>query len=272
MIPTLLRGSEPYFLPGGPVGCLCLHGLTASPQEVYWLGAYLADHGLTVHAPRLYGHGLNRHEVLRARWQDWYLSALDGYHLLRRCCNQVFVLGLSMGGLLSLLLASQEPVNGLVVMAAPLRLAASNIQQVHLLRALRLTVMKFKREGDPLDDRIRREQAARGEPVTGRVAYYEHTAVGISELLKLQARVVVALKSIQAPALLIYSKADQAVPIENADRIARGLTASAGVQVLRLQQSGHILTNDVECEQVFEAAWSFVAQTARIPVPGNDEE
>jgi carboxylesterase len=254
----LMHGAEPFFIPGGRIGCLCLHGLTASPQEVAWLGAFLAQHGATVYAPRLYGHGVEPAHLRRARWQDWYLSALDGYHLLRRQCDQVIVLGLSMGGLLSLRLAADEAVAGLVAMAAPVRIAIKNVWVVHLLRYFVPTVIRFDRATDRINARVEAIQRERGEAVTGRVAYYEHSAAGTAELLKLQAAVKASLARITAPALLIFSEADQTVPIENIDLIAGGLTACRDVQIVRLKQSDHILTNDIEYMQVFESAWSFV--------------
>src|SRR5262245_48176890 len=115
----LMTGAEPFYFRGGPIGCLCMHGLSASPQEMYWLGASLAEHGLTVYGARMYGHGVTPDYLLHMRWQDWYLSLLDGYHLLKRTCDQVFVLGFSVGGLLALRLAAAEQVTGVVAMAVP---------------------------------------------------------------------------------------------------------------------------------------------------------
>jgi carboxylesterase len=211
-------------------------------------------------APRLYGHGVEPAHLRRVHWQDWYLSALDGYHLLRRQCDQVFVLGLSMGGLLSLRLAADETLAGVVVMAAPLRLTIPGVWLVHLLRHFGTTVMRFNRAADRINARIETLQRERGEAVTGRVAYYEHSAAGTAELLKLQAEVKASLSRITAPTLLLFSEADRTVPIENIDLIAKGLTACRDMQIVRLKESDHILTNDIEYTQVCESAWSFIQQ------------
>src|SRR4030095_16396304 len=96
----IMPGAEPYFHRGGKVGCLCLHGFTASPAEVKWFAQHLAAEGYTVYAPRLAGHGTRPQDLARTRWTDWYASASDGYHLLRQQCEKVFVCGMSMGGLL----------------------------------------------------------------------------------------------------------------------------------------------------------------------------
>ena len=49
------------------------------------------------------------------KWQDWLLSVEDGYHMLRDSYENVFVMGLSMGSILSLTLASEYPVSGVVL-------------------------------------------------------------------------------------------------------------------------------------------------------------
>ena len=43
---------------------------------------------------------------------------MAGYELLRQHCDQIFVMGLSMGGALALMLASQVPVAGVVTLSA----------------------------------------------------------------------------------------------------------------------------------------------------------
>ena len=63
--------------------------------------------------------------MIRSRWQDWLLSVEDGYNLLRSCTDQVFLLGLSMGGVLSLTAAAQLDVRGVVAMSTPYAMPVS---------------------------------------------------------------------------------------------------------------------------------------------------
>jgi carboxylesterase len=262
-----MPGAVSFFIPGSGerarIGALCLHGLTASPQEVYWLGKHLAGLGLTVFGPRLAGHGTNFEDMRRTYWQDWYASALDGYHLLRRHCDKVFILGLSMGGQLTLLLGAElagQGVAGLVVMASPVYFDRKDLQMAHTLRYVKHTIFTFDRATDPLNKRVMERQQANGDPVVGRVAYYRHSSVGISELLKLQEVVKPRLPQITAPTLLIYSEKDSAVPIGNTEVITHGLVSVPRVETVRLKESDHVLTLDVECDTVFERAGSFIQQ------------
>jgi carboxylesterase len=257
---NIRRGAEPYFFPGKRVGCLVLHGLTASPQETYWLGADLAAAGFTVCGPRYFAHGVQSNYMNRAHWQDWYFSALDGYHMLARHCDRIVVLGLSMGGLFSLMLGSEMPVAGIVPIAAPLWLPLGRMEWtlLKILRRLGVVVNRYASEEVILDGHIRETQSLRKEAVTGRVAYGEHTAAGVDELLKLQVEVTARLAKITAPVYLIFSENDATVPLENAERIKVGLTNSREVSSLIVRRSGHILTNDIDSEEVIGAAITFV--------------
>ncbi len=122
----IIATAEPFFFPGkganAKIGCLVTHGFTGAPKEMRWLGEYLNRQGYTVCGIRLNGHATKPEDMIRSHWQDWLLSVEDGYNLLRSCTDQVFLLGLSMGGVLSLTAASRLPVRGVVAMSTPYQL------------------------------------------------------------------------------------------------------------------------------------------------------
>lgn len=64
------------------------------------LAQSLADAGLTVRLPRLPGHGTTWQELQQTRWQDWYAVLEHELTEVRKHCEQVVVIGLSMGGAL----------------------------------------------------------------------------------------------------------------------------------------------------------------------------
>ncbi len=252
-----MPGAEPYFRRGDTIGCLCLHGFTASPAEVGWLAQHLAGQGMTVFAPRLAGHGTNHSDLSRMTWRDWFNSALDGYHVLRQQCEQVFVVGLSMGGMLALLLAAAVPLDGLAVMAAPVVFRSRRMMLARFVRHL----IPYSRQPDRsnLPQLIRDEQSRRGEPVQGRVRYDDWSTHAVAELYALAQVVRRQLPQVTASLLLIYSESDQTVPIENAAIIAREV-CSRTVEQHTLRASGHILTQHVEREAVFALVADFIAR------------
>jgi carboxylesterase len=265
-IPKIIPGAEPFFFPANVnkaaafkerVGCVCLHGLGASPQEVYWMGEALAAEGITTYGPRLFAQGSDYEMMYRARWQDWYLSALDAYHLLRSQCDWVFVAGLSMGGLCAMLLASQVKLDGVIGMGVALDITG-DARISHRLRLVNTTIFKFDQATDRVHHRIRKLQEERGEPVTGRVAYYRYKPVMFSELLRMQAVVREQLPNIRIPVQLIFGEKDSAVPLSVMAEMKTLLTGSPRVEALSLPESDHILPNDVEMDRVFATSAAFI--------------
>lgn len=255
-----MQGAEPFFLLGGSVGCLCLHGFTASPAEVRWLGEHLTGQGYTVYGARFAGHGTHPTDVARIHWRDWIASALDGYALLRAQCESVVVIGHSMGGLVALALAADQDVDAVVALAAPIKLG----RQVALTRWLRY-VYPYSDQSDTsgLQETVRAEQTRRGEPVIGRVRYDVWSTAALAQLYALARVVDGRLSQIRAPLLLIYSKADPTVPVHLADYVAKRVSSSV-VERAILEQSGHILPQDVEREDVFQFVTDFVQRRVKM--------
>src|SRR6202046_751279 len=94
----LLPGAEAYTHDGGPTGVLLCHGFTGSPQSLRPWAEYLAKAGLTISLPRLPGHGTTWQEMARTRWEDWFAEVDRAFDELQSRCEEIFLMGLSMGG------------------------------------------------------------------------------------------------------------------------------------------------------------------------------
>jgi alpha-beta hydrolase superfamily lysophospholipase len=113
---------DTFIWEGGPFGILLLHGFTATTAEVRPLAKLLHQNGYTVSGPLLPGFGTTPEQANLCRWQDWAAAASDAYQRLTELCLTVFVGGESMGGLLALYLASQQPeIAGLLLYAPALK-------------------------------------------------------------------------------------------------------------------------------------------------------
>lgn len=258
---TLLPGSEPFYFPGGEeVGCLLIHGFTGSPFEMRWLGEHLCAQGWTVYGPRLAGHATAPIDMARVHWREWAADVLTAYELLRGRCRRVFVGGLSMGGALTLWLAAHRPVDGLITLSAPLSYHNPLLPLVPVLKLFMLTYTSGNEDHlrDGFAEQVKAEQRRRGQPETGPVGYEGWVLPAVPQFLRLLAAVRAVAGRVTAPVLLVHSRADQTIPFENLDRI-RAAIASEEIQTLVLEQSGHVVTEGVEREQVDEAVAGFIA-------------
>ena len=113
----VMPGAEPFHHEGGRVGALVCHGFTGTPQSMRPWAEHLAEAGLTVALPRLPGHGTTLAEANLTHWEDWYAELDRHLTLLKERCDDVFVMGLSMGGTLAIRLAEEhgDAIAGLVL-------------------------------------------------------------------------------------------------------------------------------------------------------------
>lgn len=254
-MPDLLRGAEPQFYRGNEIGCLVIHGFMASPAEVGWLGKHLADQGYTVYVPRLTGHGINPRHMRRMRWEDWYGQVLDGYHLLKQQCEKVYVIGHSMGGLLSLLLASEKNVDGLVVVATPFSIDYA-LAPVTILIDLMMPYTEHPSEPE-LNAVIIAEQEKRGETVTSRVHYPKWSTRAVHEFYRLMTYTRKMVGKVSTPVLLLYAEHDETAPPAQMDWLAKHIK-SKHIEKATLHQGGHIIFQDAARDEAFETVARFI--------------
>lgn len=112
------------------IGCVCLHGFTGAPSEVEPLADYLRDRtDWVISVPVLPGHGEDA-DLGSVVYTDWVECAEQAVKEMAACCDEVYVVGFSMGGILACHTASVFPVKKLVLLSA----AAKYINGKQLVR------------------------------------------------------------------------------------------------------------------------------------------
>lgn len=109
-----------------------------------------------------------------------------------------------------------------------------------------------------LDEQVRAIQRKLGTEDYGRLDYGIQPTASVVQLAALMRDVRRWLPLLTVPLLLIYSRADETVPYRNLDYIARR-TRSQDLVQHTLERSGHVLTQDVERETVYNLIWDFLA-------------
>jgi carboxylesterase len=207
------------------------------------LGQRLAGAGYTVLGPRLTHHGTKAADMNRSRWQDWYYSALDGWHLLDGLCERVVVIGLSMGGLTALMLAANVPLAGVVGMSTP---AAYTYNEWQLKLARYLWWLK------PL----LRKSADTAEKETW-PSYAEYPVRAAAELQLYKKRLTAVVPTVTAPALLLPALNDTTVPYRNLAYIYNNIGSTDKRQVT-IEAGGHMMTEGTEKERVYQEVIAFL--------------
>lgn len=244
----ILPTAEPFFLPGDDTGCLLVHGFTGTPKEMRWLGEYLNAAGHSVLGVRLAGHATSMQDMARTRWPDWLASVEDGVCLLSGVTRRIFVLGLSMGGVLSLLAGARYPVAGVVAMSTPYQMQPD--WRLRFVRPIS-SVMPHVGKGAP---DWRNLDAARDH-----VDYPYYPTRSVGELNSLLAVMRAELPAVRVPVLLVHSRQDAGVPPVNMEHIYARLGTSDKT-MLWVENSGHVIIREPEREKIFETVLQFIAR------------
>jgi len=210
------------------------------------MGEYLAQLGFTVLGIRLAGHATRPEDLVRTRWTDWVSSVEDGWHILNDATEHIFTIGLSLGGVLSLYLASQFPVTGVVTMSTPYDLP--NDPRRRFLNALKYVV--------PYVSKVHTDQQDT-EASKDHIDYPNYPTRGIAELNDLMSEMRAVLPQVTAPVLMIHSQGDASVPIDDMQNIFDRL-GSKDKQTLLVENSGHVIPRGNERMLAFEATGDFI--------------
>lgn len=257
--------------------CLLIHGFSGSPTEMRGLGEALATRGVRVYGMLVAGHNGDPEELVVSRRKQWIVSAEEGLQTLSRY-PRVFVVGLSMGGVLSLLLAIRHPerIQGVVALSTPTRFRGG--LQVQLLPLARYVVRWFyplsalNFNNPKVQAEVLKQARLRDPDVT--IDFSDTETVNhikkmvrlpvpaIAELFAITNYVRKQLGKVRLPLLIIHSKRDQTVDPRCAEELYQRATAATPKSLQWLEMSDHVITTGVEHEHVYKLVQDFITTTA----------
>ena len=233
-------------------GAVVIHGFTGSPASMRGVATALADNGFHVELPRLPGHGTHVDDMLPTRWADWAGEAEAAYQRLRQRATDIVVVGLSMGGALTLRLGADHPdVAGLVCINPVAQPQAPEI--VEMLRGL-----ARQRHGRPPWDRQRHRRPRReGERLR------RDAGRAVAVIARRRRRTAQPLYAhMRIPLLLMNSPQDHVVEPAQAEYLVDNY--GGPVERILLERSYHVATQDYDKDLIQKSTTEFAARvTAR---------
>jgi carboxylesterase len=247
----VIPGAEAFSHRGGTTGVLLCHGFTGSPHSLRPWAEYLAGAGLSVSLPRLPGHGTTWQEMARTRWEDWFTETDRAFEELRGWSEEIFVMGLSMGGCLALRLAELHgpAVSGLVVVNPSL---TADTRLIALAPVLKLVVPSLK--GIASD--IKKENVSE-------LGYDRVPVRAVATLPGLWRTTRDHLSDLSQPVLVYRSTTDHVVGPASLEVLRAALPAGQ-LDVRELRNSYHVATLDNDAEVIFTGSLEFVQAHTRV--------
>lgn len=230
----------PWTLGGGRRGALLLHGFAGTPPELRRLGEHLATHGYRCRGPALAGHAGTPDDLARSTRGDWIESARSELDRLAEECDELMVVGQSMGGTLALHLAATDlRIRAVATLAAPVFLTGLAPLAIPLVRRF----VRWHRPGNDIDlydDGGMDELYSLGLRPMSAIAEFSHLIAEVRD----------ELPSVRAPVLVLHGGRDRTIDPRNADEITRRLVCSGEVERRLYPRSGHAMSIDVDREEI----------------------
>jgi carboxylesterase len=249
-----IPANAPWSAPGSgaraKIGLALIHGFTGSPVSLRPLAELLAQAGFTVELPRLPGHGTSWREMLPTRYDDWRAHVVSTVKDLRARTERVVLIGLSMGGTLSLDVASAGglDVAGVVTINAQILDREGIVVKLGPYLEKILPIVPASVAGLTANDIAK--------PQTREQAYAWVPSAAGNSLLRALPRVRRQLDHMPCPVLVMYSPNDHSVSPENSRALLR-LIRCPDLQELVLERSYHVATLDYDQELILERAAAF---------------
>ena len=261
-----------YSLDAGPVGCLMLHGFLGSPISSRPMADYLAERGVTVHCPLLPGHGALPNKLYKMTGHDWLAEAREGLATLQEKCDQIFIMGHSMGTVLGAhLLTQNNDILGLIMLAPAYQVPDNRLRLLGVARyvmpwfyplwmkSLHPLVYERLHDFDPgldLDDpAVQKRLPEMTKIPTGAVDEMRKTIDSGRDLWP----------QVNVPAVIFQGKKDIAVDAATTQALFDAL-ANEDKQLTLFDEAGHELMRpfDPAHEQVWPAVHEFIVRHQRI--------
>jgi carboxylesterase len=261
---------------------LLFHGLTGSPAELSYIAHYVHRRGgFNVDCPQLVNHGQPIAVLARTRMDEICDGARRDFARAREACANeglpLIVGGLSLGAILSLMLAAEEPdaVAGVVCMSPTLFYDGWNVPWTHRLIPLAdytpFKYFAYLREGPPYglkNEALRARVAAqyesaslRDQEFATRLGYAHFPIALFCEMRHLIRRCIALLPRVTAPLLLLQAEDDDMTSPRNSQFIYDRVAATHKKLVL-VRRSYHVITADDDREEVAAAVTTFCAEIA----------
>ena len=226
----IMEGAGPFFYEGSKIGIIMIHGggggtcadLKPLAEDLHEKGGY------TISVPLLPGYGTTPEDLMNTSIQEWYDHLNKEVQALQKKCEKIYMGGHSMGGVLTLILASNYSFDGIFTISAPYGLKGILPKLIPLAKVFRVRYHGVEFE------KLKEETG-------GKWIGYEKIPVNIgNKMLTMLKKMKKLLPAITCPALLMQGRFDSVIAKSSMESISNGMK-SQKKKIVWLEQDHPIL-------------------------------
>lgn len=233
------------------ISFLLIHGFTGTHFEMEPLEKFLVARGYNVKNITLPGHETTPKDMANTKWEKWIEFTQNELDHLKQTSEKVFVAGLSMGGIITLILGSRNKnLSGIITMAAPYKSPDWRMHLFKIIPFIEKIYPMHKSEEKGWEDL---------EALATHKCYGFYPSASIKQLYDLLKQVKISIPQIELPILILQGKKDKGIPESHPKWIFKNVK-STDKQLEWIEKGGHVIPKDAGKEQAFKIIEDWVKQ------------
>ncbi|MFW9865374.1 MAG: alpha/beta hydrolase [Candidatus Thorarchaeota archaeon] len=242
----IIPGAGPFYFEGNKIGVLMIHGggggtcadLKPLAEDLHKISSY------TIYIPLLPGYGTTPKDLRFVAIDDWKATIRYEIDKLTEKCEKIIVGGHSMGGVLTLILASKILLDGIFTISAPIgikRFAARLVPFFKLfIKYYSVGKEKFEKE------------------TNGKWVGYSKIPLNIAtKMKKLIKEMKDTLPKVECPTLLLQGRLDSDIKTQSMDEIYNRIN-SKDKRKIWLENNDHPILNSPDHQQIVLELNNFI--------------
>ena len=241
-----LSGAGPFCFNGNDIGVIIIHGGGGGTcADLKPLGEDLhKKKGYTVHIPLLPGFGTSPEDLRFTPLSAWKEALEKEIMIIREKCEKIIVGGHSMGGVFSLILASNNNIDGVFTISAPIGLRGFAPKLVPLLNIF----VKYY----PIPSETFKQET------NGKWVGYDKIPLNIiGKFNRLMKEMKKAIRAINCPALFFQGRLDSVIKKNSMDFIYE-LVNSKVKKKIWLDHNDHPILCSPDHDEIVSALINFI--------------
>lgn len=227
----------------GKRAVLLLHSFTGSTIDMRKLGKYLSANDYTVYAPIYKGHGEEATVLLQYGPEKWWEDVREAYeHLEDEGYEEIAVVGISLGSVLALKVATELNPLGIVTMSLPM--GRDEI-------ILRKRVIYYARNHQQYEELTTEEKEANIAKLK------EHPMEIIPQFVELIAQQINKIPQIDIPVLALCGDLDEPMYRQSAEALVER-ASSLKKNMKSYANAGHLMTMSKDAGEIYQDILQFL--------------
>lgn len=233
-------------------GVYLIHGFTSTTYELLDLAKFLSENGFYVRLDILPGHGTTINDCNKTKYNEWIKHVEEGVAEVASGCDEVHVIGISMGAILALHLATLFPLTSMIEAAVVFKF--KNEFNVRVLVPLLSWLITKKNKFTQYED---------GKKLKF-YGYSEYPMKALNEMRKLTNDVRPRLPQVKCPIMLIHTKNDLTSIMENYHIVKESISSEEQTDLILEASTHNLFVGGKEQLFIFENILTFLNKNSTV--------